>query len=741
MPTETIKTGWLKDKQGNKFAPKTLLSQVQTNDGTLLEDKLQTELDAIQDRVIEDALQLIQGISLKEPRDNDIPKVFINGNIPTTKDNVLATLSYISKTLSFDCYIKIKCQGTSSMKYPKKNFTISLFEDEARTIKLKKNFLDWGKQNKFCLKANWIDLSHARNVVSARLWGDIVKSREDYNELPELLRTSPNQGAIDGFPIKVYANGVYQGRYTWNIPKDKWMTNMDDSLDNHCILCGENYDGGCFRSMPLIDESDWSDEIHDICPENIKVRWSEVVDFVMTSSDEEFKSNIGNYFDLQSLLYYHIFGMAMCGLDSYGKNQIYMTYDGNKWIASMYDLDSTWGLYWNGETLVAADYAREKFEDRVNGRQGNLLYERLEHNFYEELQNRWMELKQSALSLTNIINRFERFTDAVPQELIKEDYASTTANGGYTGIPSVSRNNIQQIRNFAVMRQAYTDEYMTALKPIVRVPCTGIILSDTELAFTGIGAQTLVATVEPEDTTDKVVWTTSDSSVAIVDNGIITTVFNGSAIITATCGDYSASCNVFVSGIEDPIEPEPDETILYSLPAATTFDGTNYIDTGICPLATDTPFTIFIDWTHTGESEFVGSKYVVAHCMTETNPYPGIVLQYGPTGLISEFRQGSNISSNSQGALIENAALERAKIVYRKQADGTITISRCYNENGQIHTNTKQVTYVAVPEELRLGCYRSNVGGTGRFAKGVMNDCKVYNYALSDEQVEEILLY
>lgn len=32
-------------------------------------------------------------------------------------------------------------------------------------------------------------------------------------------------------------------------------------------------------------------------------------------------------------------------------------------------------------------------------------------------------------------------------------------------------------------------------------------------------------------------------------------------------------------------------------------------------------------------------------------------------------------------------------------------------------------------------CYPAylNVGGTGRFAKGIMNDCKVYNYALSDE--------
>ena len=680
---------------------------------------------------------------LLEPHDEDIPKVFIDGVIPTTKDDVLAELTYISKTLTFHAYITIKCQGTSSMKYPKKNFTIKLFSNPERTEKFKVNFRGWGLQNKFCLKANWIDLSHARNVVSARIWGDIVKSRDNYNELPELLRTSPNQGAIDGFSIKVYANGVYQGRYTWNIPKDKWMSNMDDELNTHCILCGENYDGGCFRAAPVIDGSDWSDEIHDTCPDNIKTRWAEVVSFVINSSDEEFKANLGNYFDIPSLIDYHIFGLAMCGLDSYGKNQIYMTYDGNKWIASMYDLDSTWGLYWNGETLVAHDYVRTKFEDMVNGRQGNLLYARMERNFYQELQSRWAELKHSALSLTNIINRFERFTDIMPQDLIKEDYASTTAGGAYSGIPSASKNTIQQIRSFAAGRRAWADNYLNALTPIVRVPCTGITLSATELVFTGTGTQTLVATVEPANTTDAIVWTTDNANVATVTDGIITAVFNGNTTITATCGDFSATCSVSISGIEEPSipdEPEVDETILYRLPAATTFDGTNYIDTGVCPLATDTPFTIFIDWTHTGESAFAASKHVVAHCMTEANPYPGLVLQYSNTGLVSEFRQGSNISSNSQGADIANADLQRARIVYRKAADGVITVARCYNENGIVHTNTKQVTYVAVPENLRLGCYQTTLGGTGRFAKGVLNDCIVYNYALSDEQINELLV-
>ena len=612
-----------------------------------------------------------ESFSIYEPKNNDVPKVFIDGVIPTTKDDVLAELTYISKTLQFHSYIIIKCQGTSSMKYPKKNFTIKLYSDEARSEKLKIDFKGWGEQYKFNLKANWIDISHARNVVSALLWGDVVKSRPTYNTLPELLRTSPNQGAIDGFPIKVYANGIYQGRYTWNIPKDGWMTNMDDKLNTHCILCGENYDSGCFRAPALINESDWSDELHDSCPENIKIRWNEVIDFVINSTDEEFKANLGNYFDIPSLLDYDLFGLAVCGADSYGKNQIYMTYDGNKWIASMYDLDTTWGMYWNGETLVAADYARNKFEDYVNGRLGNLLYYRIEQLFYQELQSRWLELKAGPLSMVNIITRFENFMEYMPQELVKEDYASTTAGGAFSGIPSVAKNNLQQIRNFAAARQAWTDAYVAALPGEVVPPVTP----------------------DPEEP-------------------------------------------------ETPVDPPvSDENLLYSLPTPTEFNGTNYIDTGVAPLATDAPFTIFLDWTHTGESEFAGSKYVIAHAMTETAPYPGIILQYNNNGIVSEYRQGTNtISSNSTSALIENADLQRVKVVYRKAEDGTITVARCYNENGQIHKNTKVMDYYAVPEELRLGCYRSNVGGTGRFAKGLLNDCKIYNYAISDMQMEEFLL-
>lgn len=392
-----------------------------------------------------------------EPGEKDIPRVYIDGTIPTTKNEVLATLKYQSKTDTFNAYIKIKCQGTSSLAYPKKNFTIKMFEDEACETKLKKNFRNWGNQNKFCLKANWIDFSHARNIGCAQLWGEVVRSRDEYENYPEEYKTSPNQGAVDGFPFLLYCNGHYWGRYTWNIPKDGWMSNMDDELDTHCILCSEDYNSSCFRAAAVIDETDWTDELHDTVPASILTRWNEIITFVQNSSDDDFKANLSNYFYVDSLIDYYIFSYVICHLDGLGKNQLFFTYNGQKWIAGAYDMDSTLGLYWDGNSFVSNTYRmQEDYETAVNGT-SNLLYDRLKSLFTEEIKARWEVLKTTVLEKYHMIETFEEFCNIVSKEIMDYDYNYNTGLGAFTGIPSIFDNNISQIREYIVNRYSYVN--------------------------------------------------------------------------------------------------------------------------------------------------------------------------------------------------------------------------------------------------------------------------------------------
>lgn len=671
------------------------------------------EANAAQDERLS-TLEQAGGIVTVEPTEGDVPLLFYSAALPQTKTDTAMQISYMSKTLKRDdADAKTKAQGNSSLSYPKKNQTTKF----SQAI----NFKNWGLQKKYCMKANWIDLTHARNIVSAQLWGDVVKSRANYLDLPELLRTSPNQGAIDGFPALVYANGVYQGRYTINIPKDAWMANMDKTLDNHCILCGENYVSGCFRAAANINGSDWSDELHDTVPDTIKTRWNEIINFVMTATDDEFVVGIGNYFYLDSLIDYYIFGVVSCGLDAFGKNQIYMTYDGQKWIASMYDMDSTWGLWWNGSNFVATDYARTEFQDFKDG-EGNLLYIRLEELFYEQIQARWAELKNSVLSYANIMTRFERFIEIVPPHIVKEDYASTTGGGKFTGIPSQNTNHIQQLRAYVAARLPYADEWFASLTPAVEIPCTGITLDKTELTFTAAGTQTLTPTVTPENTTDTVVWSSDDAAVASVDSGVVTAKANGSTTITATCGAHSATCSVSVSGVE------AGDGILYQLAQPTTFNGTSdYIDTGVKLFDTQKDFTVFMDCVNNVPSPT--TMIAVAHAMNEVSPWPGFVVMASNYGYETQIVQG--VKCSTQDALTN---LNKFKTVAR--VSGTTAYVRIVNtENSTVRENSKDITYEKVEQNLLLGCYQDSNGTKGRFWSGTINRCVVWNRALSDEEI------
>lgn len=79
------------------------------------------------------------------------------------------------------------------------------------------------------------------------------------------------------------------------------------------------------------------------------------------------------------------------------------------------------------------------------------------------------------------------------------------------------------------------------------VPTNAITLSQNSLEFTNKEALTLVATLDPSNASDPVVWNSSDTAVATVNNGVVTALADGTCSITATSDGKSASCSVNVA--------------------------------------------------------------------------------------------------------------------------------------------------------------------------------------------------
>ncbi|MCD7843706.1 MAG: Ig-like domain-containing protein, partial [Clostridiales bacterium] len=88
---------------------------------------------------------------------------------------------------------------------------------------------------------------------------------------------------------------------------------------------------------------------------------------------------------------------------------------------------------------------------------------------------------------------------------------------------------------------------------------TALSLNKTKASLSPGDTLSLTATVTPSGTSDPVCWSSSDSSVAYVDDsGTVTAVQSGTATITASSsrGDVTATCKVTVSGTD------PDEVIV-----------------------------------------------------------------------------------------------------------------------------------------------------------------------------------
>lgn len=380
-------------------------------------------------------------IFFTKEKEENLPRLYIEGNLKemvSKKDVRKVKVLYRDKNNNFKSYATLKVQGDSSLSYEKKNYKIELYHDSNM---IKDNMIDlrWGKYNKYCLKANWTDKTHSRNIVTANL---MARIQNKFN----LFANSPNNGLIDGYPIEIYNNGTFLGLYTLNLNKDERL--FDYNSEVKIIMEASNWNSDSFfQSAPTRNTWELKTDYDKTFSYN---KFSELVDFIINSSDEEFKNKLSDHINLDALLNYYIM-VEVAGLyDNVGKNIIMASYDGDTWYPVLYDLDTSWGVKWDGKKIIDLNFVN--IEHSLSN---NVLFRRLLANYPEEIKERYFLLRKDFLNYSTIINEFNKFYSQIPDYSLKKEI-----NKWGNKIPWF---DLKQISGFVNKRITFLDDYMETL--------------------------------------------------------------------------------------------------------------------------------------------------------------------------------------------------------------------------------------------------------------------------------------
>lgn len=391
-----------------------------------------------------------------------LPQLFIDAENTTIASKwATAPFKFQDENRVINGYIQYAIQGNSSQAYEKKNLKIKLFQDENCKNKLKlKPKADWTANNKFNLKANWIDATQSRNLVNAQMVKKAYENTPIANaDVAKALTNTQSMGQMEGFPIELSFNDGYYGLMTFNTKKDDKTFGMDGDNPDHECVTNQNSENGFKQNQGFNSVTDYWTEIHDNPSETLKTNMTNMINFINTSSDTDFKAKIGDYIDVYSAINTYLYGLLSEEWDFQNKSQLLLTWNGGKYFFMIpYDLDSTWGLYWDG-SHIDTDSESAYFDFKENSRYASMnginnLMARIIKLFKPEIKAQWLKLRSSVWRNDQITGAFKKYINSIPEEAYEREQER------WANIPSKDITDFAQIQQSIITRGNAMDNFM-----------------------------------------------------------------------------------------------------------------------------------------------------------------------------------------------------------------------------------------------------------------------------------------
>lgn len=366
---------------------------------------------------------------------------------------------------SFDLpYCQVNWQGTSSLQYVLKNFTARL-KDENMADYYYTPYSNGVLENVYCFKCDYMESTHSRNVGLAKFVNDCLYDTKN----PAQQKDDKIRNSIAGFPCLLYINDELQGVYNFNL--DRYSTRPFGYTDpDKCIVyeVSANSDttaGAFYKWSEASGKSQldyYKSDFECLYPPTRAAgndNMSELIrliEWVNDSSDEDFKDNIGRYFNLEYLLRYYLFVLVFGAVDSLGKNMKLATWDGLVWYPQVYDADTTIGLDNTG--FLKFDMDIEMGDENVFNTTGSQLWRKVVLLFDAELKAQYSLMRQDRFTVDNIMKYlYGEQISQIPAYYYNKDMQSKYLNFGSSYLYALHGSGEQHIRKWIRERLMYCD--------------------------------------------------------------------------------------------------------------------------------------------------------------------------------------------------------------------------------------------------------------------------------------------
>lgn len=380
---------------------------------------------------------------------------------PTSKDvQVQGTARFDIDGEVFSAYCLLSVQGATSAAYPKKNMSIELYPDAtyAETISLKIG--EVLPHDEWVFKANWIDSTHVRNTLCYNLWNKVVETRRGWpkREIDNTYVGKLGAAAVDtgatghprGYACILYLNGDFYGIGDLMIGKKRKNYNIAKNEATQILI---GFDGAV--NIPALpDDGTWElkapSKSHDETDAALDA-WRAFA----SSSQADFTANAGMHLDATNIIDFYVFMCVICAPDCTQKNTQFLTWDGVKWFFMPYDLDTVFGLRWDGKEIAYAP-TLNLFDNGLVMGVNRTFWNKVRTTWLTEMNARYAELRDAGVFSVDTVYTLARdLMSRYSEEMFAAEYAL------WPTVPSLTVTSLDQILTWLDARLAYLDTFFS----------------------------------------------------------------------------------------------------------------------------------------------------------------------------------------------------------------------------------------------------------------------------------------